>query len=70
MSQISAWEQHRRDQEDHLFQREFQRAQRAEANREYEAELRRRCAVQPYRSPLNEKAATIRERVAKLFSSD
>ncbi len=61
MTQISAWEAHKQAQAEKIVDREIRRKQRAEANKEYEAELRRRCAVQAYQSPFSALAKTVRE---------
>ncbi|MEW9834518.1 hypothetical protein [Mesorhizobium marinum] len=66
MSETSAWDLHRQAQRQHVIDREYQRQQREAANKEYEAELRRRCAVQrgdqsPYESDVREARSAARK---------
>ncbi|MGO7501552.1 hypothetical protein [Rhizobium johnstonii] len=65
--QLSAWDQHKLDQEQRMFDREAERAQAEHERREYEASMRRRIAIQPYSAPLLEKWRDIRDNLWKRF---
>ncbi|KAB1126302.1 hypothetical protein [Neorhizobium galegae] len=67
MKHISAWDQHKIDQETRLYARELARVEARQARIEMDAELRRRCAVQPYFSPLQKKSKSIREKLWALL---
>ncbi|TAV48511.1 hypothetical protein ELI30_09460 [Rhizobium leguminosarum] len=65
--QLSAWDQHKLDQEQRMLEREVARIKAARDERAYEASLRRRIAIQPYAAPLLDKWRDIREKLWKCF---